>query len=65
MDLGVLERGATGNVDDLDLTSLGSDVECFVEGAPDGIGELLLILRLNLPNRFWSVISGSSGEDRS
>ena len=65
MDLGVLERGATCNVDDLDLTSLGSDVECFVEGAPDRIGELLLILRLNLPDRFWSVISGSSGEDRS
>lgn len=55
VDLCVLQCRTGANINDLNLSSLCTDVECLVEWAPGRASELLARDRGDFFKHFWSV----------
>lgn len=55
VDLCVLQCRTGANINDLNLSSLCTDVECLVEWAPGRASELLARDRGDFLEHFWSV----------
>lgn len=63
VDLAVFKAASRIDIDDLQLSGLGGDVESLVEGTPDSAGELLTRGSLNLFKWFWSVFGLEARSD--